>query len=139
MTLLTISRRTQILALTVALITLTVSLSLVGWRTQAGHSGGQVTQPAVSHPTTAPATFTPTRMRSGAREVTGFSAHLPRQTKADAITPPAGLKPAETAAWLAMVQRQDSASKQTLESFYPANYGDPSVVQPSPPSWKTAR
>src|SRR5206468_6289153 len=41
------------------------------------------------------------------------------------LTPPAGLKPVEQEAWLAMARRGTS----DLESFYPARYGEPFVVE----------
>ena len=44
------------------------------------------------------------------------------------LTPPAGLKPVEQEAWLAMARRQGRAT-HGVTSFYPARYGEPFVVE----------
>src|SRR5437868_6742979 len=80
-------------------------------------------------PRVAAAAFTPAKMVSGGREVTGFSAKLPVQAKSEEPAAPAGLKPEETQAWLAMAKRQGPADKQALESFYPASYGVAFIVE----------
>jgi hypothetical protein len=67
--------------------------------------------------------FSASRLCVGDHEITGFSA-LPAQD--DKLAPPAGLKPVEQEAWLAMARRQGGHG---LNSFYPARYGEPFVVE----------
>ena len=45
------------------------------------------------------------------------------------LTPPAGLKPVEQEAWLAMARRQGANGGTDLASFYPQRYGEPFVVE----------
>ena len=45
------------------------------------------------------------------------------------MTPPAGLKPVEREAWLAMARRQGPSGGNELASFYPKRYGEPFVVE----------
>ena len=73
--------------------------------------------------------FNTASMSLGGQEVAGFSAKVPTQSKPDEPAAPAGLKPEETQTWLAMAKRRGSDAKQTLESFYPASYGDAFVVE----------
>src|SRR5262249_15410065 len=56
------------------------------------------------------------------------SARQARRAQEEELTPPAGLKPVEEEAWLAMARRQ-GASGTGLESFYPARYGEPFIVE----------
>ena len=65
--------------------------------------------------------------RVSGREIAGFSARQMQTGQEETLTPPAGLKPVEQEAWLAMARRQE-ASGMGLESFYPARYGEPFVV-----------
>jgi len=58
--------------------------------------------------------FSPSRQRVGDREVAGFSM---RTTQEENFGPPAGLKPAEQEAWLAMARRQSSAGNTGFTSF----------------------
>src|SRR4029077_12443130 len=67
--------------------------------------------------------FSASRQRVGGHEIAGFSA---RQAQEENLTPPAGLKPVEQEAWLAMARRQGAGG---LTSFYPARYGEPFVVE----------
>jgi N-acetylneuraminic acid mutarotase len=70
--------------------------------------------------------FSASRQRVGGREIAGFSVHTaPEQT----LTPPAGLKPVEKEAWLAMARRQGASGGMEFSSFYPARYGEPFVVE----------
>ena len=64
--------------------------------------------------------------RVGGREIAGFSA---RMTQEENFTPPAGLKPVEQEAWLAMARRQGASGGMELASFYPTRYGEPFVVE----------
>src|SRR5262245_51589519 len=66
--------------------------------------------------------------RVSGREIAGFSARQVQTAQEEKLTPPAGLKPVEQEAWLAMARRQ-GASGMGLESFYPASYGDPFIVE----------
>jgi hypothetical protein len=61
-------------------------------------------------------------------EIAGFSARQTLTAQEENLTPPAGLKPVEQEAWLAMARRQ-SAGNTGLTSFYPARYGEPFVVE----------
>jgi hypothetical protein len=60
--------------------------------------------------------------RVSGREIAGFRARQRQAAQEEKLTPPAGLKPVEEEAWLAMARRQ-GASGMGLESFYPASYG----------------
>ena len=66
------------------------------------------------------------RERVHGREIAGFSA---REAREENLTPPAELKPVEQEAWLAMTRRQAARGLTGFESFYPARYGEPFVVQ----------
>ena len=66
------------------------------------------------------------RERVSGREIAGFSA---RTAEEENLTPPAGLKPVEQEAWLAMARRQGASSGMELVSFYPKRYGEPFVVE----------
>ena len=65
------------------------------------------------------------RQRVHGREIAGFSARQAATAEEENLTPPGGLKPVEQEAWLAMAYRGTS----DLESFYPAHYGEPFVVE----------
>src|SRR5262245_28247144 len=69
------------------------------------------------------------RQRVGGREVAGFSAWQAPAAQEENITPPAGLKPVEQEAWLAMARRQSATGNMGLTSFYPARYGESFVVE----------
>jgi hypothetical protein len=62
----------------------------------------------------------------GGREVAGFSARTAQEEK---LTPPAGLKPVEQEAWLAMARRQGSSDGMEFSSLYPKRYNEPFVVE----------
>jgi hypothetical protein len=70
--------------------------------------------------------FSASRQRIGNHEIAGFSARTAQEEK---LTPPAGLKPVEQEAWLAMAQRHGASGGMGLASFYPARYGEPFVVE----------
>ena len=70
--------------------------------------------------------FSASRQRVGGREIAGFRT---RTAQEENLTPPAGLKPVEQEAWLAMARRQSAADNVGLASFYPARYGEPFVVE----------
>ncbi len=70
--------------------------------------------------------FSASRQRVGGHEIAGFSARTAQEKN---LTPPAGLKPVEQEAWLAMARRQGAAGNIGLASFYPARYGEPFVVE----------
>ena len=66
------------------------------------------------------------RQRVSGREIAGFSA---RTAQEENLAPPAGLKPVEQEAWLAMARRQGASRGMEFASFYPARYGEPFVVE----------
>ncbi|HEX4665405.1 MAG TPA: kelch repeat-containing protein, partial [Chthoniobacterales bacterium] len=53
------------------------------------------------------------------------------------LTPPAGLKPVEQEAWLALARRQGASGGNELASFYPKRSGQPFVVEGEGGSWVT--
>src|SRR6266550_2840859 len=69
------------------------------------------------------------RERVGGHEIAGFRARQAPTAQDENLTPPAGLKPVEEEAWLAMARRQEAAGNIGLASFYPARYGEPFVVE----------
>src|SRR5258708_1423020 len=73
--------------------------------------------------------FSASRQRVGGREIAGFRARQTRTAQEENLTPPAGLKPVEQEAWLAMARRQEASDGMVLASFYPARYGEPFVVE----------
>ena len=73
--------------------------------------------------------FSASHQRVGGREIAGFSARQARTAQEENLTPPAGLKPVEQEAWLAMARRQGASGGMELASFYPARYGEPFVVE----------
>src|SRR5438876_963062 len=77
----------------------------------------------------APVEFSTSRERVGGREIAGFSARRARMAQERNPTPPAGLKPVEQEAWLAMARRQGASGGNELASFYPKRYGEPFVVE----------
>src|SRR5436190_11612221 len=77
----------------------------------------------------APVEFSTSRERVAGREIAGFSARQARMAQERNLTPPAGLKPVEQEAWLAMARRQGASGGNELASFYPKRYGEPFVVE----------
>src|SRR6266498_5680586 len=73
--------------------------------------------------------FSASRQRVGGREIAGFSARQARTAQEENLIPPAGLKPVEQEAWLAMARRQGASGEMELASFYPARYSEPFVVE----------
>ena len=69
------------------------------------------------------------RERVGGHEIAGFRARQAPTAQNENLTPPAGLKPVEQEAWLAMARRQGTSGGMALASFYPARYGEPFVVE----------
>src|SRR5260370_28720989 len=67
--------------------------------------------------------------RVGGNEIAGFGAGQAPTAQDENLTPPAGLKPVEQEAWLAMARRQGASGGMDLASFYPARYGEPFVVE----------
>src|SRR5215831_11256327 len=74
-------------------------------------------------------TFAERSQRVSGREIAGFSARQTRMAQEEELTPPAGVKPVEQEAWLAMARRQGASGGMGLESFYPGRYGEPFVVE----------
>ena len=70
--------------------------------------------------------FSTSRQDIGGREIVGFSAQTAQEKN---MTPPAGLKPVEQEAWLAMARRQGASGGMKLASFYPERYGEAFVVE----------
>src|SRR5205085_2182045 len=85
--------------------------------------------PSLSSQLAPRAEFAATHQRVGGREIAGFSPRQSQAAKDDGLTAPAGLKPVEQEAWLAMARRHSAVSQQELTSFYPARYGEPFVVE----------
>ena len=73
--------------------------------------------------------FASIRQRVGGREIAGFSARQVGTAWEENLIPPAGLKPVEQEAWLAMARRQEASGGMEFTSFYPARYNEPFVVQ----------
>ena len=73
--------------------------------------------------------FSASRQCVGGREIAGFSARQARTAQEENLTPPAGLKPVEQEAWLAMARRQGASGGMEFASFYPARYGEAFVVE----------
>src|SRR5438094_7488056 len=73
--------------------------------------------------------FASIRQRVGGREIAGFSAREAGTAREENLIPPAGLKPVEQEAWLAMARRQEASGGMEFTSFYPARYNEPFVVQ----------
>ena len=69
------------------------------------------------------------RQRVSGHEIAGFSAREARTAQEENLTPPAGLKPVEQEAWLAMARLQGASGGMELVSFYPKRYGEPFVVE----------
>ena len=67
--------------------------------------------------------------RVSGREIAGFSARQAQTAQEENLTPPAGLKPVEQEAWLAMARRQEASGVGGFTSFYPARYGEPFIVE----------
>jgi len=53
--------------------------------------------------------FSASRQRVGGHEISGFSARQARTAQEENVIPPAGLKPVEQEAWLAMARRQEES------------------------------
>src|SRR5438093_1954668 len=66
--------------------------------------------------------FASSHQRVGGREITGAA-------REETLIPPAGLKPVEQEARLAMARRQEASGGMEFTSFYPARYNEPFVVQ----------
>ncbi|HZD09610.1 MAG TPA: hypothetical protein VE176_15240, partial [Candidatus Limnocylindrales bacterium] len=73
--------------------------------------------------------FSASRQSVGGHEIAGFSARQARTAQKETLTPPAGLKPVEQEAWLAMARRQGARGGMELASFYPERYGEAFVVE----------
>src|SRR5262245_25852860 len=67
--------------------------------------------------------------RVSGRKIAGFSARQARTGQEEKLTPPAGLKPVEQEAWLAMARRQQASGVGGFTSFYPGRYGEPFIVE----------
>src|SRR6266576_6176136 len=64
------------------------------------------------------------RERVGGHEIAGFSARQAPTAQDENLTPPAGLKPVEQEAWLAMARRQGTSGGMGLASSCTARYGE---------------
>ena len=74
--------------------------------------------------------FAASRAEVDGREVAGFIARQPSDAQEENVNAPAGLKPLEEEAWLAMARRQrTSGHGMELTSFYPKRSGDPFIVE----------
>ena len=77
----------------------------------------------------APVELSTSSERVAGREIAGFSARQPRIAQERNLTLPAGLKPVEQEAWLAMARRQGASGGNEWASFYPKRYGEAFVVE----------
>ena len=73
--------------------------------------------------------FSATSQSVAGHEIAGFSARQAGTAREENLIPPAGLKPVEEQAWLAMARRQEASGGMEFTSFYPARYNEPFVVQ----------
>src|SRR5436190_2355296 len=73
--------------------------------------------------------FSATSQSVAGHEIDGFSVRQAGTAREENLIPPAGLKPVEQEAWLAMARRQGARGDMELVTFYPKRYGDPFVVQ----------
>src|SRR5438552_3046299 len=86
---------------------------------QNAHRGAGVSAPGTaSNPPAASKSvhveFSASRQRVSGREIAGFSA---RTAQEENLAPPAGLKPVEQEAWLAMARRQGASRGMEFASF----------------------
>ena len=101
---------------------------------QSSHRGATVSESSAAAKQTntrksAGVEFSASRQRVGGHEIAGFSARQARTAQEENLTPPAGLKPVEQQAWLAMARRQGASDGMRFSSFYPARYGESFVVE----------
>ena len=73
--------------------------------------------------------FSATSQSVAGHEIDGFTARQAGTAREENLIPPAGLKPVEQEAWLAMARRQGARGDMELVSFYPARYNEPFVVE----------
>ena len=73
--------------------------------------------------------FSATSQSVAGHEIDGFSVRQAGTAREENLIPPAGLKPVEQEAWLAMARRQGAGAGTEFTSFYPARYNEPFVVQ----------
>ena len=78
---------------------------------------------------TRPVEFSASRQCVSGHEIAGFTARQELRVQAENLAPPAGLKPVEQEAWLAMAHRQGAEGATQFFSFYPARYNEPFVVE----------
>src|SRR5215831_18025569 len=97
---------------------------------QAASAASSATREGINAGESAGVKYSASRERVSGREIAGFSARpalgAPQEEK---LTAPTGLKPVEQEAWLAMARRQGASGGMGLESFYPARYGEPFIVE----------
>src|SRR6266581_4709533 len=101
---------------------------------QSAHRGPAVSESLappkqINSPKSARIEISASHQRVGGREIVGFSARQSPAAQPENLTPPAGLKPVEQEAWLAMARRLGASGGMELASFYPAHYGEPFVVE----------
>src|SRR6266536_4149968 len=87
-----------------------------GMAPQSAHHGAVVSESSVAAKgikarKSARVEFSASRQRVGGREIAGFSARQSRTAQGENLTPPAGLKPVEQEAWLAMARRQGASGE----------------------------
>jgi hypothetical protein len=101
---------------------------------QSAHHGATVSEPSAASKRTdtwksAHVRFSASRQRVGGHEIAGFRARQAQSSQKENLTPPAGLKPVEQEAWLAMARRQGASGGTEFSSFYPARYNEPFIVE----------
>jgi N-acetylneuraminic acid mutarotase len=87
--------------------------------------------PALKATLAVQADLTTVRRTVAGQPVMGLQPRAEARSAAAAQVPPAGLRPEEQAAWLAMAQHNAKAAPTAVVPFFPAYYRDPFVVEGS--------
>src|SRR5438093_8655597 len=105
------------------------SLDIVPTAAAAAVSESTIAPNGIHAPKSARVEFSATSQSVAGHEIDGFSVRQAGTAREENLIPPAGLKPVEQEAWLAMARRQEASGDMELVSFYPKRYGDPFVVE----------
>jgi hypothetical protein len=135
----------QITFLSISVVLLTLGAAAVRNQFEQKQAGAGIAPPSAQHHTAvsessvaakqvhawkpAGVEFSASRQSVGGHEIAGFSARPERTAQEETLTPPAGLKPVEQEAWLAMARRHGAGGGNELSSFYPERYGEAFVVE----------
>src|SRR5439155_245673 len=104
------------------------SLDIVPTAAAAAVSESTIAPNGIHAPKSARVEFSATSQSVAGDEIDGFSVRQAGTAREENLIPPAGLKPVEQEAWLAMARRQEASGGMEFISFYPKRYGDPFVV-----------